>query len=114
MHSCTPCPAQTNVSSIVLHGWTVATSSRLMLTWSNPIPTNGCGCDAAGIIVQRTSNTNATWSTIANISGTLSNYQDCGLTPGSNYFYRLYAYNAAGNSPNSNVAGPASPTRACQ
>lgn len=62
-----------------------------------------------GFTIERSSNTNATWSQIASVGSNVTSYIDSSVAQGVNYSYRLRSSNASGFSPYSNVraAGPA-------
>jgi polygalacturonase len=50
---------------------------------------------------------------IAQVAANITNYLNTGLFPGTNYYYRVYAFNAAGNSAYANVASATVPTPSC-
>ncbi len=58
----------------------------------------------AGFVLQRTMDTTATWVLVDSLAADIESYTDTGLTEGGKYYYRIYAYNAAGNSGFSNKA----------
>ena len=75
--------------------------SAVSLYWSS---TSG----ADGIQIERATAVGGPWSQIATVGGTATNYQDTAISCGVDYYYRIRAYNSAGESGYSNVAGPAS------
>jgi len=98
------CLAQTNMTSICLHGWNTASITNVhpvVLTW-----TYGA-TDADGIGIERSTSVTGTWSLIGTVGPTVTNYTDQAVLCAMSYWYRIYAFNAAGNSGYSNTAGPA-------
>jgi hypothetical protein len=70
-----------------------------------------------GFEVERSPDGSTGWSEIGTVGSNVQDYPDSGLTCGSDYYYRVRAYNAGGNSGYSNVAHgvtapciPAAPT----
>lgn len=53
---------------------------------------------------ERSTNGGKSWSTLAQVGANVTTYSDSTVSPRKTYEYRVYAYNAAGNSPLSNVA----------
>jgi hypothetical protein len=76
-------------------------ASAITLYWVN----NSSIAD--GIIVGRATSVSGPWSNISTVAGSASNYTDSAVTCDIGYFYRVAAYNQAGTSSWSNVAGPA-------
>jgi Cohesin domain/Secretion system C-terminal sorting domain/Fibronectin type III domain/Bacterial Ig-like domain (group 2) len=58
----------------------------------------------SGFKIQRTLDTSTTWTLIATLASNSTSYSDTGLNDGTEYFYRVFAFNAGGNSGMSNVA----------
>ncbi|MGA2241784.1 MAG: glycosyl hydrolase family 28 protein [Verrucomicrobiota bacterium] len=55
----------------------------------------------------------ANFTQIAQVLANTTNYLNNGLFPGTNYFYRVRAYNSAGNSAYADVASAQTPTTPC-
>jgi len=85
--------------------WVVSFTSvsAVTLTWE---PATG----AAGIQIERSTPDTNNFVQIAIADGSATSFTDSGITCGVAYYYRLQAYNSAGESPYSNVAGPATET----
>jgi hypothetical protein len=81
----------------------VAATSQLTLTWSD----NSTNED--GIEIERAPSAMGPWAQIAHEPANTTSYQDTGLSSCTVYFYRVRAYNAAGDSPYSNVASTNTP-----
>lgn len=65
-----------------------------------------------GFGVQRTTSTNGTWTQVGTVTAPATTYLDTGLQYSTTYYYRVWAYNPAGDSPYSTIASfttPASP-----
>jgi predicted phage tail protein len=60
--------------------------------------------DETGFRVQRSADGSTNWTLVATLGANVTSYQDTGLTAGTTYYYRVRAYNAAGNSGFSNTA----------
>lgn len=71
-------------------------NTKFTLSWTDN------STNEAGFAIQRSFN-NGPWIEIARVGANATTYVDAGLVPGE-YRYRLFAYNAAGNSGFSNVA----------
>jgi hypothetical protein len=74
-----------------------ASSSSINLSWSDN------SSDETGFIVQRSTD-GVTWTQIANLGSNVRSFSSTGLSPGTPYSHRVYAYNSIGNSGLSNVA----------
>ena len=85
-------------------------SSSLVLSWTDAASTE------SGFRVER-SPTGSTFTQIASTGANVATFTDAGLAAGTTYYYRVRAYNGAGNSVYSNVAfgvtsAPSSPPAA--
>lgn len=72
---------------------TLATFSQVNLTWTDN------STNEQGFKIDRKIGT-GNWTTIASVNADVINYSDNGLTANTIYTYRLYSYNAVGNSIN--------------
>lgn len=57
-----------------------------------------------GFKIERSPNGTSGWTEVGNNSANDTTYSDYGLSAGTTYYYRVYAYNTGGNSSNSNTA----------
>jgi len=73
-------------------------SAQVQLQWT------GNSTNQSGFVVQRSSNGGVTWTTIVVLTGNPNTYTDTTARQKTTYTYRVYAYNAQGNSPFSNLA----------
>ncbi|MGH2689648.1 MAG: Calx-beta domain-containing protein, partial [Actinomycetota bacterium] len=78
-------------------------SSRIDLVW-----TDASG-NETGFKVERKTGAGGTWSTIATVGSNVSSFQNTGLSPGTQYFYRVRAIGAGGDSAPSNEATATTP-----
>jgi len=76
-------------------------SSQINLSWTD----NSTNED--GFKIERASSAGGPWSQIATVGTNLTAYSDTGLNASTTYYYRVCAYNAAGNSAYSNTASAA-------
>ncbi len=74
---------------------TAVSTTQINLSWSDTNVTE------LGFEIQRSPLTNGNWSTLVDVSN-VTTYADINLSPGTKYFYRIRAYNLAGNSSFSN------------
>jgi fibronectin type 3 domain-containing protein len=81
---------------------TAVSGTQIDLTWTAAIGT------VDGYRVERSTNNGTTWTQVAT-GLTLTSYSDTGLTAGATYWYRVFAYNAQGDSLASNVASATTP-----
>jgi titin len=89
---------------------TVISSQQIDLTWTDN------SSNETGFRIER-SNDGVSYTEIQTVSAGVTSFQNTGLTPNTQYFYRVRAYNAAGNSTYSNIVNattlvslPAAPT----
>jgi subtilisin family serine protease len=75
-----------------------ASTSSINLTWTD----NASNED--GFIIERATSANGTFSQIASVGANSTSYANTGLSAGSQFWYRVAAYNAYGNSSYSNTA----------
>ena len=71
-------------------------STEITISWTDD------SNNETGFKIERSPN-NSTWTQIATVSANETMYSDTGLTPQTTYYYRVRAYNAAGNSSYSNT-----------
>jgi titin len=93
-------PPPTNLAA------TAVSSTRIDLSW------NDNSSDETGFRIERKTGSLGAWAEIATVAPDVRSYQDTGLTAGTTYYYRVRAYNAAGNSAYSNEAS-ATTSAAC-
>jgi photosystem II stability/assembly factor-like uncharacterized protein len=74
----------------------VSGSSQINLTWQDNAN------DETGYKIERRTSQSAPWNVITTISANVTSYNDTQLTDGTKYYYRVYAFNSAGNSGLSN------------
>ena len=79
---------------------TAVSMSQIDLAWTD----NSTNED--GFRIERSPNGSA-WSLLATVGPNLTAHSDAGLIPSTIYFYRIQAFNAAGDSPFSNTASAA-------
>ena len=82
---------------------TAVSYSQIDLSWDD----NSDNED--GFKIERKTGAGGTYSQIATVGPNVTTYPDTGLIPCTTYFYRVMAYNAAGNSAYSNVASATTP-----
>jgi len=75
-----------------------ASSTQVNLAWTD----NASNEDGFGI--ERAPSGSTSFALIATVGPNATTYANTGLSPGTGYAYRVYSYNAAGNSAFSNVA----------
>lgn len=80
-------------------------SSTVLITW------NDNSSDETGFQLQQKTGSGGTWSTIAgSLSANTTSYSQTGLSANTTYYYRVRAFNAAGNSTYSNEASATTPS----
>ena len=78
--------------------------NEIDLSWTLPT-----GDTATSILIERSSDGGATWTTVATLSDpTSTTYADTNLTPGQSYIYRVTNTNSTGSSPPSGTTDPTS------
>jgi hypothetical protein len=94
------------VVSALVFAWLACCTgaSAVTLTWVNN------SSNAAGIQIERSTPDTNNFVQIAVVDGSVTSYTDTGTTCGVTYYYVLQAYNSAGESPDSNIAGPTTET----
>jgi predicted acyltransferase (DUF342 family) len=90
---------------------TAASSSQIELAWTD------YANNETGFYIERATASAGPFTQIASIGANIEKYSNTGLTSNTNYWYRVRAYNAVGNSAYSNTANaitlntmPAAPT----
>jgi hypothetical protein len=94
------------VFGLVASAPTVSAANQLTLSWQSNDST------ADGFKIERSGNAGSSFTEIAQVSSIQTSYIDSGLTAGVPYYYRVLAYNSAGNSDYSNVASGTVPVSA--
>ncbi len=78
-------------------------SSQVTLNWN--APSDNGGSAITGYMIERSTDSGSTWSTISSNTGSASTtYSDTGLVPSTSYTYRVSAINSVGTSSPSNTA----------
>ena len=73
--------------------------ASLLLDWSY------ASSSACGFGIDRATSLSGPWTTVGTVPAPLTTYLDTGLQASTAYYYRVWAYNAAGCSDYSNIAG---------
>ena len=81
-----------------------ASSTQVNLTWRDN------SANETGFRIERRTGTTGAYGVIATVAANVTSYQDPGRSPGTQYFYRVRAINAAGASAYSNEASVTTPT----
>ncbi len=77
---------------------TAISSSQINLLWTDN------SNNETGIKIERKTGVDGTYAQIATVGADVTTYSDTGLTPATTYYYRVKAYNSAGDSTYSNEA----------
>ncbi|WP_227462491.1 fibronectin type III domain-containing protein [Desertimonas flava] len=77
-------------------------SGQIRLSWTAP-SSNG-GSPISDYVIQRSPNGTSGWVTISDGASTGRSFTVTGLTNGTRYWFRVYARNAVGTGPGSNIA----------
>jgi len=73
-------------------------TSQITLNWTDN------STNETGFKIERKTGATGTYALIATVGANLVTYSNTGLTVNTTYYYRIYAYNATGNSVYSNIA----------
>jgi predicted phage tail protein len=77
---------------------TASSSSQINLSWTDN------SANETGFKIERATSASGPFSQRATVSANVKTYQNTGLKRNTTYYYRVRAYNAAGNSGYSNTA----------
>jgi hypothetical protein len=83
---------------------TAVSTTQIDLSWKDN------SVDESSFKIEQEDLSDGSWSEIAAVGPNVVSYSKTGLSPSTTYYYRVYAYNAAGNSGYSNTAGAATKT----
>ena len=83
---------------------TVVSMNRIDLSWTDN------SNNEVGFRIERRIGPTGSWSQITTTTANVSAYTDGSVLPNTTYFYRVQAYNAAGNSSYSNVVSQTTPS----
>jgi len=95
IHVTTPAPPPADPTNLVA---TAVSGSQIDLAWDDN------ATDETGYRVERSPNGSTNWSQIATLGVDANSYSNTGLSDGTTYYYRTYAFHATGQSGYSNVA----------
>lgn len=76
---------------------TAASTNQINLSWSDNSD------NEEGFKIERSKDNTNNWTEIASVGANVENYENTGLSANTKYYYRVRAYNAAGNSDYSNT-----------
>ncbi len=82
---------------------TAASCSQINLSWTDN------SNNETGFKIERKTGVSGSWSQIATVGANITSYSNTGLTGNTTYYYRVRAYNAAGDSSYSNEANATTP-----
>ena len=82
-------------------------SSQINLNWTDT------SANETGFKIERKTGASGTYSQIATAGANVTTYSDTGLTSNTTYYYRVRAYNTAGDSGYSNEANATTQTQTC-
>ncbi len=74
---------------------TASTASGVDLTWTAPADNGGAAVE--GYVIERSTGSGV-WTVVSRPAGDATSYEDTGLTPSTEYYYRIQAVNAHGTS----------------
>jgi subtilisin family serine protease len=77
----------------------VRSASRVDLTWIDN------STNESGFRIERRTGTATIWEQIGTVGVNTTNFQNSGLSGGTAYYYRVFAFNAVGVSESSNISG---------
>lgn len=76
---------------------TALSSTQIKLTWQDN------STNELGFKIERKTGSSGSWIVVKQLGFNVTEYTDEGLTPETSYYYRVVAYNSAGNSPSDEV-----------
>jgi hypothetical protein len=85
---------------------TAASTSQMNLTWTDS------SSNESGFGIDRASSVLGPWTQIATVGANVTSYSNAGLSSGSWYYYRVWAWNSSGSSAPSAVAAATTPSSA--
>ena len=91
------CGPQVEPLAPTLSSATATSSSSIDLLWVDNSD------NETGFRVERSANGSSGWGSVGSTGTNATNFSDTGLTASTEYFYRIVAFNAVGDSPDSNI-----------